>query len=48
MIKVGNKKYETVKEYAKLKGKTIQTIYNWINNKDVKTKEMLGQTLIEL
>ena len=48
MIKIGEKKYETIKEYAKSNGKSIQTVYNWIKNKDVKTKVLLNQTLIEV
>ena len=48
MIKIGDKKYETIKEHAKSQGKSIQTVYNWIKNKDVKTKTVLNQTLIEL
>ena len=48
MIKIGDTKYETIKEHAKSKGKSIQTVYNWIKNKDVKTKVLLNQTLIEI
>jgi len=48
MIKIGEKKYMTIKDYSKLKGKTIQTVYNWIKNDELKTKQMFGQKLIEL
>jgi len=48
MIKIGDKRYETIKEHAKSKGKSIQTVYNWIKNKQVKTKVLMNQTLIEL
>jgi len=48
MIKINDKSYETIKDYAKLKGVTIQTVYNWIKDKSVKTKTLLNQTLIEV
>lgn len=48
MIKIGEKKYNTIKEYAKSKGITIQTVYNWIKEDRVKTKTLLNQTLIEI
>ena len=48
MIKIGDKKYQTIKDHAKSKGKSIQTVYNWIKSGDVKTKILLNQTLIEI
>ncbi len=48
MITIGNKKYMTIKDYAKSKEKTIQTVYNWIKDGTVKTRELMNKTLIEL
>jgi len=48
MIKIGDKNYLTIKDYAKLKGVTIQTVYNWIKNKEVVTKQLLYQTVIQV
>lgn len=48
MIKIGNKKYLEIKDYAKSKGVTIQTVYNWIKDKTVKERKLMGKTLIEL
>ena len=48
MIKIGDKKYMEIEEYALSKNKTIQTVYNWIKNKDIKTRKMFNKTLIEI
>ena len=48
MIKIGNKKYLEIKDYAKIKGVTIQTVYNWIKDKTVNERKLMGKTLIEL
>lgn len=48
MIKIGNKQYATIKEYADKQMVTVQTVYNWIKNDIVKTKKMFNQTLIEI
>jgi hypothetical protein len=48
MIKIGNKNYLEIKDYAKSKGVTIQTIYNWIKEKKVKERRLMGKILIEL
>jgi acyl dehydratase len=48
MIKIGNKKYLEIKDYAKAKGVTIQTVYNWIKDKAVNERKLMGKTLIEL
>lgn len=48
MIKIEGKNYETPTEYAKLKGVTLQTVYNWIKKKEVKTRQLIGKSLIEL
>ncbi len=46
MIKIGEYKYATPKEYAQLKGVTVQTVYNWIKLDHVKTKKLMDKTLI--
>ena len=48
MIKIGDKKYMSIEDYAKQQGKTIQTIYNWIKEKKVNTRQLLGKTVVEL
>jgi hypothetical protein len=48
MIKINGKSFAEPKDYAKIKGKTIQTIYNWIKEGEVKTRKLMGKTLIEL
>ena len=48
MIKIDNKYYLSIEDYAKQKGKTIQTIYNWIKKKEVKTRYIMGKCFIQL
>jgi hypothetical protein len=48
MITIDNVKYVSVSSYAKLKGVTIQTVYNWIKDKKVETRQLLNSTLIKL
>lgn len=48
MIKIGNKKYLEIKDYAKHKGVTVQTVYNWIKENTVNERKLMGKTLIEL
>lgn len=48
MIKIGNTRYMTINDYSKHKRVTIQTVYNWIKNDEVKTKQLFGKKLIEL
>jgi hypothetical protein len=48
MIKTDNKHYLNIEDYAKEKGKTIQTIYNWVKDKKVKTRYILGKLYIQL
>lgn len=48
MIKIGEEKYLTPKEYAAQRGVTIQTVYNWIKWDQVKTKKLMDKTLIKL
>ena len=48
MIKIGDKKYLEVKEYARHKGKTVQTVYNWMKEGKVKTRKLMDKVLIEL
>ena len=45
---MNKKTYKTVKDYAAYVGKTEKTIYNWIADKKLKTKKVLGQLLIEM
>ena len=48
MIKIGNKIYATPTEYASNKGVTVQTVYNWIKQKEIKTRKLMDKTLIEV
>lgn len=48
MVKINGEQYLTLHEYAKEKMVTIQTVYNWINDKKVDTKKMMNMTLIKL
>lgn len=48
MIKIDETYYLDITEYARQKGKTIQTIYNWIKEKKVKTRYILGKLHIQL
>lgn len=41
-------KAKTIPEYAKMKGVSIQTVYTWIKEDKVKTKKILGKTVIIL
>jgi hypothetical protein len=38
----------TLHEYAKEKNVTVQTVYNWIKDKQVETKRLMNMTLIKL
>lgn len=40
--------YLTVKDYAKKRGVTVQTVYGWIKNKDLQTKKVLNTTLVKV
>lgn len=40
--------YMTVKEYAAKYGITVQTVYNKIKNKELKTKIVLSTTLVKV
>lgn len=48
MIKIGDKQYLEITDYAKDKGKSVQTIYNWIKDGIVKSRKLMGKTLIQL
>lgn len=48
MVTINNEKYMTLHEYAKEKSVTLQTVYNWIRDKQVETKKMFNMTLIKL
>lgn len=48
MIKIENKSYMDIKEFALHRRVTVQTVYNWIKHKEVKTKLIFGRKLIEL
>jgi excisionase family DNA binding protein len=37
----------TISDYAKLRGVTRQTIYNWIAEKNIKTVDLLGKQYID-
>lgn len=40
--------YLTVKDYAQKYGITVQTVYNKIKNKELKTKKVLNTTLVKV
>ena len=40
--------YMTVNSYAKYKGVTIQTVYNWIKTNKVETKKMLSAVFVRV
>ncbi|RTL01713.1 MAG: DNA-binding protein [Proteobacteria bacterium] len=40
--------YLTVKDYAQKYGITVQTVYNKIKNKELKTKKVLHTTLVKV
>jgi predicted DNA-binding transcriptional regulator AlpA len=48
MIKIQNKKYLEIKDYAKLYGVSQATVYNWIKDRKVKTRKLLNKQLIEV
>ena len=48
MIKIGNKRYAEIQEYAAFKMVTIQTVYNWIKDGTVNVRVLMGKKLIEL
>lgn len=48
MIKINGEEFLTVHEYAKDKNVTIQTVYNWIKDKQVETRKLMNMTLIKL
>jgi len=37
----------TVADYARLQGKTVQTIYNWLKEGKVKTVTFLGREFVD-
>lgn len=39
-------KVKTIPEYARHKGVTVQTVYNWIKENKVKTTRILGKKVI--
>jgi len=39
-------KLKTIPEYARERGVTVQTVYNWIKDGKLKTKTILGKKLI--
>ena len=48
MIKIDEKKYMSLKEYANYRDVSIQTVYNWIKWKHVVTRKLMDKTLIEI
>lgn len=47
-IVIGDITYLTVKSYAKYKGVTIQTVYNWIRDNKLETKKVLSALFVRL
>lgn len=45
--KVDPKNLMTIESYAKMMGKTIQTVYNWLKEGKVKKVEFLGKEFID-
>jgi DNA invertase Pin-like site-specific DNA recombinase len=48
VLKIDRTKLKTVQNYAKMKGVTRQTVYNWIEKKEVITTEIDGVTFVVL
>lgn len=48
MTTIGDEKWMTIDEYAREKLVTPQTIYNWIKDKKVITRKLMGKTLVKL
>lgn len=46
-MKVNPKNLCTIQDYAKMQGKTIQTIYNWLKEGKVKKVTFLGKEFID-
>ena len=40
--------FYSVKEYAKYKDVSIQSVYKWIKNKKVETKKILSNTFVKV
>lgn len=47
-IKVGDKYYLSIDDFAKYKSITRKTVYNWIEDGKVKVKKILNRQFIEL
>ena len=47
-IRIGDKYYLSIDDYAKYKGKTRKTIYNWIDDGKITVKKILNRQFIEL
>jgi hypothetical protein len=48
VLKIDRTKLKTVRNYALMKGKTVQQIYNWIKDEKCKCVEIDGVKFIEL
>ena len=48
MITINGEQYLTLHEYSKEKQVTLQTVYNWINDKKLETRKLMNMTLIKL
>jgi transposase len=48
MITINDKKYMSISEYAKNKGVSIQTVYNWIKEKRITVKKLMDKQFIKL
>lgn len=47
-IKVGDKYYLSIDDFAKYQSITRKTVYNWIDDGKVKVKKILNRQFIEL
>lgn len=48
MITIDGKKYATPAEYSVIKGKSLQTVYNWIKDNKIATRKIMKKTLIKV
>ena len=47
-IRIGDKYYLSIDDYAKLTGKTRKTIYNWIDEGKVNVRKILNRQFVEI
>jgi len=48
MVTIGEQKYMEIKEYAQYKQVHIKTVYEWLKEKKIEQRTLLGKKLIKL